>query len=84
MEQTLSIIKPDAVKNGFVDDINHLISENGLSILKSKKVKISREIAEKFYSEHSEKPFFSELVEFMTSSDSVVQVLQGKNSKLPS
>ena len=66
MEQTLSIIKPDAVKNGFVEDINYLISENGLSILKSKKVKISREIAEKFYSEHSEKPFFSELVEFMT------------------
>ena len=51
-----------------------------MSILKSKKVKISREIAEKFYSEHSEKPFFSELVEFMTSSDSVVQVLQGKNA----
>ena len=51
MEQTLSIIKPDAVKNGFVDDINYLISENGLNILKSKKVKISREIAEKFYSE---------------------------------
>ncbi|MEC8169436.1 MAG: nucleoside-diphosphate kinase [Pseudomonadota bacterium] len=80
MEQTLSIIKPDAVKNGFVDDINYLISENGLNILKSKKVKISREIAEKFYSEHSEKPFFSELVEFMTSSDSVVQVLEGKNA----
>ena len=67
MERTLCIIKPDAVKNGFVEEINNLIIENGLQILKSKKTKISAEIAEEFYSEHSEKPFFTELVEFMTS-----------------
>ena len=65
MERTLCIIKPDAVKNGFVEKINNLIIENGLQILKSKKTKISSEIAKEFYSEHSEKPFFSELVEFV-------------------
>ena len=80
MERTLCIIKPDAVKNGFVEKINNLIIENGLQILKSKKTKISSEIAKEFYSEHSEKPFFSELVEFMTSDYSVVQVLQGYNA----
>tara|TARA_A100001388_G_scaffold277246_1_gene267580 strand:+ start:2768 stop:3175 length:408 start_codon:yes stop_codon:yes gene_type:complete len=80
MERTLCIIKPDAVKNGFVEEINNLIIENGLQILKSKKTKISAEIAEEFYSEHSEKPFFTELVEFMTSDYSVVQVLQGYNA----
>ncbi len=80
MERTLCIIKPDAVKNGFVEEINNLIIENGLQILKSKKIKISAEIAEEFYSEHSEKPFFTELVEFMTSDYSVVQVLQGYNA----
>ena len=57
-----------------------MIIENGLQILKSKKTKISAEIAEEFYSEHSEKPFFTELVEFMTSDYSVVQVLQGYNA----
>ena len=80
MERTLCIIKPDAVKNGFVEEINNLIIKNGLQILKSKKTKISAEIAEEFYSEHSEKPFFTELVEFMTSDYSVVQVLQGYNA----
>lgn len=80
MERTLCIIKPDAVKNGFVEEINNLIIENGLQILKSKKTKISAEIAEEFYSEHSEKPFFTELVEFMTSGYSVVQILQGNNA----
>ncbi len=80
MERTLCIIKPDAVKNGFVEEINNLIIENGLQILKSKRTKISAEIAEEFYSEHSEKPFFTELVEFMTSDYSVVQVLQGYNA----
>ena len=74
MEQTLCIIKPDAVKNSFVDEINKII------ILKSKKIKISKDIAESFYSEHKERPFFSELVDFMTSDYSVVQILQGENA----
>ena len=80
MEQTLCIIKPDAVKNLYVDEINKIIEENELIVLKSKKIKISKEIAESFYSEHSERPFFSELVDFMTSDFSVVQVLQGENA----
>ena len=74
MEQTLCIIKPDAVKNSFV------IEDNNLLILKSKKIKISKDIAESFYSEHKERPFFSELVDFMTSDYSVVQILQGENA----
>ena len=80
MEQTLCIIKPDAVKNLYVDEINKIIEENELIVLKSKKIKISKEIAESFYFEHSERPFFSELVDFMTSDYSVVQVLQGENA----
>ena len=80
MEQTLCIIKPDAVKNSFVDEINKIIEDNNLLILKSKKIKISKVIAESFYSEHKERPFFSELVDFMTSDYSVVQILQGENA----
>ena len=80
MEQTLCIIKPDAVKNSFVNKINSVIEDNKLIILKSKKIKISKEIAENFYFEHKEKPFFSELVDFMTSDYSVVQILQGENA----
>ena len=80
MEQTLCIIKPDAVKNCFVNEINKIIENNKLIILKSKKIKISKVIAENFYSEHKEKPFFSELVDFMTSDYSVVQILQGENA----
>ena len=80
MEETLCIIKPDAVKNSFVNKINSIIEDNKLIILKSKKIKISKEIAENFYFEHKEKPFFSELVDFMTSDYSVVQILQGENA----
>ena len=78
MEQTLCIIKPDAVKNSFVNEINKIIEDNKLIVLKSKKIKISKDIAEIFYSEHKGKPFFSDLVDFMTSDYSVVQILQEK------
>ena len=67
MEKTLCIIKPDAVANGFVDKINEKITGSGLAIINSKKILISKEIAEKFYAEHSERPFFGELVDFMIS-----------------
>ena len=76
-EKTLCIIKPDAVENNFVDQINEMIESNGLNILKSKKTNISSEIAEQFYAEHSEKPFFNELVDFITSGPAVVQFLEG-------
>ena len=76
-EKTLCIIKPDAVENNFVNQINEMIESKGLSILKSKKTNISSEIAKKFYAEHSEKPFFNELVDFITSGPAVVQILEG-------
>jgi len=76
-EKTLCIIKPDAVANNFVDQINEMIELKGLSILKSKKTDISPEIAKQFYAEHSEKPFFNELVNFITSGPAVVQILEG-------
>ena len=76
-EKTLCIIKPDAVENNFVDRINEMIESKGLSILKSKKTNISSEIAKQFYAEHSEKPFFNELVNFITSGPAVVQILEG-------
>ncbi len=77
MENTLCIIKPDAVKNGFIEDINEKIKESGIKITKSKRLTLNREIAEKFYAEHSERPFYEELVDFMTSGDCVIQVLEG-------
>ena len=76
-EKTLCIIKPDAVENNFVDQINEMIESKGLSILKSKKTNISSEIAKQFYAEHSEKPFFNELVDFITSGPAVIQILEG-------
>lgn len=76
-EKTLCIIKPDAVANNFVDQINEMIELKGLSILKSKKTDISPEIAKRFYAEHTEKPFFNELVNFITSGPAVVQILEG-------
>ena len=76
-EKTLCIIKPDAVANNFVDQINEMIQSNGLLILKSKKTDISPEIARQFYAEHSEKPFFSDLVDFITSGPAIVQILEG-------
>ena len=77
LEKTLCIIKPDAVANNFVDKINELIQSKGLSILKSVKTNISSETAKQFYAEHSDKPFFEELVEFITSGPAVVQILEG-------
>ena len=76
-EKTLCISKPDAVENNFVDQINEMIESKGLSILKSKKTNISSVIAKQFYAEHSEKPFFNELVDFITSGPAVVQILEG-------
>jgi len=75
-EKTLCIIKPDAVENNFVDQINEMIESKGLSILKSKKTNISSEIAKQFYAEHSEKPFFNELVDFITSGQRLSKFLK--------
>ena len=80
METTLCIIKPDAVKNGFENEINQKITASGLEIIKSKKISLSEKIAKNFYNEHASKPFFSELVEFIISGEVIVQVLEGENA----
>ena len=78
-EKTLCIIKPDAVENDYVEKINEMISMENINIMNSVKVDISKEIAEQFYAEHSEKPFFSELVNFITSGPAIVQILEGES-----
>ena len=79
-QKTLSIIKPDAVKAGHVDAINLMIKNSGLKILKKKKLKLSKEEAQKFYAVHSDKPFYDELCEFMTSGSIIVQMIEGENA----
>ena len=80
METTLCIIKPDAVKNGFEDKINEKIVSSGLKIIQSKKTILTEEIASDFYKEHAQKPFFTELVEFIISGEVVVQILEGEDA----
>ena len=80
MNRTFSIIKPDATKRNLTGSINSLIEKNGLRIIAQKRIKISTEQAKKFYGVHNDKPFFSDLVEYMTSEPVVVQVLYGDNA----
>lgn len=80
MERTLSIIKPDATKRKITGKINDMIEEAGLSIVAQKRIFLSAREAEIFYGEHKGKPFFEELVTFMTSGPVVVQVLEGKGA----
>jgi len=80
MDRTFSIIKPDATKRNLTGSINSLIEKNGLRIIAQKRIKMSIEQAEKFYEVHNDKPFFSDLVKYMTSEPLVVQVLYGENA----
>jgi nucleoside-diphosphate kinase len=80
IERTFSIIKPDATARNLTGAINAMIEGAGLRIVAQKRVRITREQAETFYSVHRERPFFRELVEFMTSGPVVVQVLEGENA----
>jgi nucleoside-diphosphate kinase len=80
VEQTFSIIKPDATKRNLTGAVNAMIEQAGLRIVAQKRVRITREQAETFYGVHRERPFFGELVEFMTSGPVVVQVLEGENA----
>ena len=80
IERTFSIIKPDATTRNLTGAINAMIEQAGLRIVGQKRVRISREQAETFYAVHKERPFFGELVEFMTSGPVVVQVLEGDNA----
>lgn len=80
VERTFSILKPDATGRNLTGAINAIIEKAGLRIVAQKRVRISREEAEKFYSVHRERPFFRELVDFMISGPVVVQVLEGDNA----
>ncbi len=82
MEQTLSIIKPDAVKKGVIGKIVDRFEANGLRIAAMRKVMLSQADAEAFYAVHKERSFFPELVEFMISGPVVAMVLEGENAVL--
>jgi nucleoside-diphosphate kinase len=80
MEQTLSIIKPDAVAKNVVGKILERFESNGLRIAATRKMQLSKTDAEAFYAVHAERPFYGELVEFMISGPVVVTVLEGENA----
>ncbi len=80
IERTFSIIKPDATARNLTGAINAMIEKAGLHIVAQKRIKMSREQAETFYAVHRQRPFFGELVDFMTSGPVVVQVLEGDNA----
>ena len=80
LERTFSILKPDATERNLTGAINALIEKAGLRIVGQKRVRITKEQAQRFYGVHKERPFFGELVEFMTSGPVVVQVLEGENA----
>jgi len=80
VERTFSIVKPDAVAKNVVGEIYSRFEKNGLSIVASKMLRLSTAQAEGFYAEHMGRPFFPDLVEFMTSGPVTVQVLEGENA----
>ncbi|MEJ2181140.1 MAG: nucleoside-diphosphate kinase [Gammaproteobacteria bacterium] len=82
IERTFSIIKPDAVAKNVIGEIYSRFEKAGLNIIAAKMLHLSKEQAEGFYAVHKERPFFSDLVEFMTSGPVMVQVLEGENAIL--
>ena len=80
IERTLSIVKPDAVGKNVIGKIYSRFEDNGLKIVAAKMKHLSRREAEGLYAVHKERPFFGELVEFMTSGPVMVQVLEGENA----
>ena len=78
--RTFSIIKPDATRRNLTGAVTKMLEEAGLRVVASKRIRMSREQAEGFYGVHRERPFFGELVEFMTSGPVVVQVLEGEDA----
>ena len=80
IEQTLSIIKPDAVERNLDNKIKSFFQKNKLKILKSKKVKISKEEASEFYKVHQTKPFYNDLCNYLSSGPIVVMILEGENA----
>jgi nucleoside-diphosphate kinase len=80
IERTFSILKPDATARNLTGAINAVIEKAGLRIIAQKRIRMTPQQAETFYAVHRERPFFGELVEFMTSGPVVVQVLEGDNA----
>jgi nucleoside-diphosphate kinase len=80
IERTFSMIKPDATKRNLTGAITRMLEEAGLRVVACKRVWMSRREAEGFYAVHKDRPFFGELVEFMSSGPTVVQVLEGENA----
>src|SRR6476469_3082266 len=81
-ERTFSIIKPDATRRNLTGAITQMLEEAGLRVVASRRIRMSRHQAEGFYGVHRERPFFNDLVAFMTSGPVVVQVLEGENAVL--
>ena len=79
-ERTFSIIKPDATRRNLTGKINAVIEDAGLRIVAQRRIRMTQDQAKKFYEVHKERPFYGELVEFMTSGPVVVQVLEGENA----
>jgi nucleoside-diphosphate kinase len=82
VEQTLSIIKPDAYERNLSDKIKAIFSKNNLSIVKSKKLKISKDEAAEFYKVHQSKPFYDQLCNYLSSGPIEVMILEGENAIL--
>jgi len=80
VQRTFSIIKPDATRRNLTGAVNAVIEKAGLRIVAQKRILMTRAQAETFYAVHAARPFFGELVEFMTSGPVVVQVLEGENA----
>ena len=80
VQRTFSIIKPDATNRNLTGAINAVIEKAGLRIIAQRRIQMSQAQAEEFYGVHKERPFFGELVEFMTSAPEVVQVLEGEDA----
>ena len=82
LEQTLSIIKPDAVERNLEKDIKNFFEKNNIKIIKSKKVKITKDEAEEFYKVHQTKPFYNDLCNYLSSGPIVVMILEKNNAIL--
>lgn len=80
LERTLSIVKPDAVTKNIIGEIYNRFEKAGLKIVAARMMQLSREQAEGFYAVHRERPFFNDLVQFMTSGPVIVQVLEGEDA----
>ena len=80
IENTLSIIKPDATKRNITGSINAKFEDAGLNIIAQKRLQMTKDMAQKFYEIHKDRPFFNDLVDFMISGPVIAQVLRGENA----